>query len=161
SDELWTTEQFVKLRELFLRYPDRTAAVFYCWYFVGPNLAINRKRRYAEIEWRRAWRFRPGMRWAAHEPPVLAAPVPGSNQFVDVARQRPFLPTELEQLGLVFQHFAYVIEPQLAFKEKYYGYKGITQQWKALQAHEDFPVALKTYMNWPWVDKGALVDPLE
>ncbi len=164
SDELWTTEQFARLRELFLRYPDRTAAVFYCWYFVGPDLAINRKRRYPEIEWRRAWRFRPGMKWAAHEPPVLAAPVQaagGAVQYVDVMRQRPFTPAEMEQLGLVFQHFAYVVEPQLTFKEKYYGYSGITGQWNRLQEHQDFPVPLKTYFNWPWVDKGALVDRLD
>jgi hypothetical protein len=159
SDELWTTEQFAKLRELFLQNPDRTAAVFYCHFFVGPNLAINRSRRCPEIEWRRAWRFRPGMRWAAHEPPVLAAPI-ATGQWVDVAMQQPFSPAEMEQHGLVYQHFAYVTPEQLAFKEKYYGYKGIEQWWRELQEQTQFPVPLKRFFPWPWVHIQAQVDPL-
>ena len=66
---------------------------------------------------------------------------------------------ETESNGLVFQHFAYVVEPQLAFKEKYYGYKGITAEWKRLAGQKDFPVRLKDYFNWPWVDAGAMVEP--
>lgn len=159
SDELWTADQFRKMRDLFLQFPNRTAAVFYCWYFVGPGLLINRARRYREIEWRRAWRYRRGMQWVAHEPPVLATPVAGSAKRLDVAAVNPFLPTETESHGLVFQHFAYVVEPQLAFKEKYYGYKGITDQWKRLAGENNFPVRLKDYFNWPWVDAGAMVEP--
>ena len=161
SDELWTTQQLTLLRELFLRNPDRTAAVFYCWYFVAPDLAINRRRRYPEIEWRRAWRYRKGMHWLAHEPPVLAQSVPGTDKYVDVTMQRPFAPAEMEQAGLVFQHFAYVIEPQLRFKETYYGYKGITEQWRRLRANRDFPVPLKRFFDWPWVHPGAMVEPAE
>ncbi len=57
SDELWTTEQFELLRHLFLETPERTAAVFFCWYFVAPTLVINRKRRYPEIQCCRAGRL--------------------------------------------------------------------------------------------------------
>ncbi len=161
SDELWTTAQITKLRELFIRYPTRTAAVFYCWYFVSPNLAINRKRRYPEIEWRRAWRYQKGMKWLAHEPPVLGSPVAGTKTYADVTTIRPFTPAEMEQADLVFQHFAYVIEPQLTFKEKYYGYKGITEQWRRLLATTNFPVALRQFFDWPWVHPNAQVEPVD
>ena len=161
SDELWTTDQFTRMRELFLEQPQRTAAVFYCWYFVGPNLVINRRRRYDEIEWRRAWRYRKSMRWTAHEPPTLATPAPNApGQWIDVTRLAPFTPIELEREQLVFQHYAYVTEEQLAFKEKYYGYKNIVAQWKALQATTQFPVRLKEFLNWPWVSERALVEPV-
>jgi hypothetical protein len=160
SDELWTTPQLELLRDLFLRHPDRTAAVFFCWYLVAPDLAINRRRRFQELEWRRAWRYRKGMRWLAHEPPKLGQPIPGTNDWADVTLQRPFTPMEMEQAGLVFQHFGYVVEPQLKFKETYYGYKGITAEWRRLRATKDFPVPLKQFFNWPWVDSKAMVDPL-
>ena len=160
SDELWTTGQIERMRKMFLQQPQRTAAVFYCWYFVAPELVINRWRRYQEIEWRRAWRFKKGMRWLAHEPPVLGVAVPGTDKFADVTMQRPFVPAELEQAGLTFQHFAYVVPPQLEFKEKYYGYKGITEQWRQLQAQTRYPVPLKQFFNWPWVHPGAMVEPV-
>ncbi len=159
SDELWTTAQIERMRALFLKYPQQTAAVFYCWYFVAPDLVINRRRRFQELEWRRAWRFRKGMKWIAHEPPILGVPMPGTDKFADVTLQKPFLPTEMEQAGLVFQHFAYCTEPHLAFKEKYYGYKGITAEWKRLQAQSQYPVPLKQFFNWPWVNPGAQVEP--
>ena len=160
SDELWVDGQFALMRELFQKNRTRTAAVFYCWYFVGPNLAINRRRQYPEIEWRRAWRYQPGMKWIAHEPPILGAPIPGTNQFQDVAARHPFTPKEMEAQKLVFHHFAYVTEAQLQFKEKYYGYRDITAQWKRLQ-EANFPVRLKDYFNWPWVHEKAIVDPVE
>ena len=159
SDELWTTAQFTRLRELFLADPERNAAVFYCHFFVGPNLAINRHRRYAEIEWRRAWRYRPGMKWLAHAPPVLAMPIPNSDKFADVATMKPFWPAELEAHGLVFQHFAYATEAELTFKEKAYGYKGITAQWHRLNQEKTFPVRLRPYFDWPWVHPEAQVEP--
>jgi hypothetical protein len=160
SDELWTTEQFTRLRDLFLQNPQRTSAVFFCDFFVGPNLAINRRRPYPQIEWRRAWRYQAGMKWFAHEPPILAAPA-ANGRWIDLATQNPFTPQELEADNLVFQHFAYVTAEQLAFKESAYGYKGITNQWRRLQQYSDFPVPLKQFFNWPWVNPNALVDPLD
>jgi hypothetical protein len=160
SDELWTTEQFTTLRDLFVQNPHRNAAIFYCDFLVGPDLAINRKRKYPELEWRRAWRYRPGMKWFAHEPPILATKM-ADNQWVDVTAQSPFTPRETEAQHLVFQHFAYVMPEQLAFKETYYGYKGITSSWRELQAYADFPVPLKRFFDWPWVNPAAMVDPLD
>jgi hypothetical protein len=158
ADELWTTGQLVRGRELFLDTPERNAAIFYCWYFVGPQLVIDRRRKYSEIQWRRVWRFRPGMRWFAHEPPMLGTPTDDPRKWIDVATQNPFGPAETEQHGLVFQHFAYATETQLRFKERYYGYKGITEQWRSLQDTSAYPVRLKDYFNWPWVSPDAMVE---
>ena len=71
-------------------------------------------------EWLRTWRFRPGMGWAAHEPPLLAQQEP-HGQWRDVASINPFTKEETEAAGLVFQHFAYATLPQVRFKESYYG----------------------------------------
>jgi Methyltransferase domain len=161
SDELWTSEQITLMRELFLQNPDRNAAILRCWYFVGPNLLINRKRPYPELPWRRVWRFKPGMRWAAHEPPILTELVSGSDQWADVTQVNPITPEELEPYKLVFQHFAYVTEEQLRFKETYYGYKGITENWKKLQNYNDFPAPLRHFFDWPWVHPHAMVDTVQ
>lgn len=63
ADELWAADKIVGVRQLFLDHPLRTAAIFHCWYFVGPELVIDRRRKCSEIEWRRVWRYRPDMRW--------------------------------------------------------------------------------------------------
>ncbi len=160
SDELWTPAQLVKMRNMFLEDPARTAAIFPCWYFVGPNLAINRGRFAPEISWTRAWRYRPGMKWQKHEPPVILAPHPSTGEMVDAAKIQPFNFAETHQAGLAFQHYAYVTEAQLEFKEKYYGYKGISAQWKRMNEAREFPLRLKDYFNWPWVNAKSMVDPL-
>ena len=161
SDELWTTDQFTRMGELFLEQPQRTAAVFYCWYFVGPNLVINRRRRYDEIEWRCAWRYRKSMRWTAHEPPTLATPAPNApGQWIDVTRLAPFTPIELEREQLVFQHYAYVTEEQLAFKEKYYGYKNIVAQWKSAPGDHAVPGTPEGVPQLAMVSERALVEPV-
>jgi hypothetical protein len=162
ADELWTTAQFERMRELFLQNPERHSAAFYCWFFVGPTdggLVINRHRRYPEFEWRRVWRFHPGMCWLAHEPPILALHTWKPGELVDIARLNRFDPAEMEAEGLVFQHFAYVLETQLAFKESYYGYRGIAEQWRRLQVEPEFPVPLKRFFDWPWVNPAAWVEP--
>jgi hypothetical protein len=157
ADELWTTAQFQQLHQLFTEQPERNAAIFYCHYFVGPDLVIDRSRQCPEIEWRRAWRYKPGMRWLAHEPPVLAASH-GDNRWYDISTHKPFWPCELESYGLVFQHFAYATQAQLEFKEKYYGYKNIFREWQRLQAHAKLPVRLREFFDWPWVHPDAFVE---
>lgn len=74
-DELWTVEQIIQAQRLFNEYPDKTAAYFWCWYFVEENLVISSRHCYTQNpnqEWLRIWRFQPGDIWQAHEPPRLA-----------------------------------------------------------------------------------------
>ncbi|MBV6625405.1 MAG: FkbM family methyltransferase [Rivularia sp. (in: Bacteria)] len=157
-DELWTFEQLSTARELFIKNPEKTAAFYWCWYFVGDNLLISTRNCYAQNpqqEWLRTWKFKPGYVWAAHEPPVLVEKLP-DGKLKNVAAVNPFKHEETESHNLVFQHFAYATQEQLKFKEEYYGYKGAISQWTALQQQTKFPVLLRDY--FAWVGDDTLID---
>ena len=149
-DELWTFEQLSTARELFIKNPDKTAAFYWCWYFVGENLLISTRNCYAQNpqqEWLRTWKFKPGYAWAAHEPPVLVEKL-ADGQLKNVAAVNPFKHEDTEKQGLIFQHFAYTTEEQIKFKEEYYGYRGAVSQWSNLQQETKFPVLLRDYFAW-------------
>jgi glycosyltransferase involved in cell wall biosynthesis len=156
-DELWTIEQLIAARDLFLQHPHKTAAYYWCWYFVGEALMINSRNCYAENpaqEWLRTWRYEPGDRWAAHEPPRLVR-----SNGEDVAAIDPLGHDETEAAQLVFQHFAYVTPDQLRFKQEYYGYTDALACWAALQQQTRFPLRLRQY--FPWVRDFTTVDRAE
>jgi GT2 family glycosyltransferase/ADP-heptose:LPS heptosyltransferase/lipoprotein NlpI len=150
ADEVWTTDQISRARALFLGDSVKTAAFYTCKFFVGPDLVITSRNTYGnhrDYEWLRTWRFRPGDRWMAHEPPQLCRWENG-GQWVDLAKKHSFRHEETESAGLIFNHYAYVTEQQLRFKEVYYGYTGAVQSWKTLQAETRFPALLKNYFSW-------------
>jgi glycosyltransferase involved in cell wall biosynthesis len=160
-DELWTVEQICTARQMFINNPEKTAALYWCWYFLGENLIVSTRNCYSQNprqEWLRTWRYKPGVVWVAHEPPTLEEPLP-NGQWRNVAAINPFLHHETEKHGLVFQHFAYVTQKQLEFKEQYYGYKNAVFQWKALQEQTKFPVLLRHYFSW--VQDDTMVDTAE
>jgi ADP-heptose:LPS heptosyltransferase len=153
ADELWTAAQMIRTRALFLVNPDKTAALFYCHYFVGPELVITSRDTYgnnSSYEWLRVWRYRPGDRWAAHEPPRL------QRGDKNVGAINPFRHAETEAMGLVFQHFGYAVEAQVRFKESYYGYAGAVEQWRRLQETKNFPQRLSNH--FAWVTDAAMVN---
>jgi ADP-heptose:LPS heptosyltransferase len=156
ADELWTVDQICVAHDLFLENPSKTSAFYYCHYFVGNELVTTSRNTYGNQsgEWLRTWRFRPGYRWNSHEPPQLCAPV-SNEKWIDVGRSQPLTREETEAKGLVFQHFAYVTEEQLRFKEVYYGYRDALKQWNRLQSCNQFPVLLKNY--FPWVQDETQV----
>lgn len=163
SDELWTSEQIIKMRELFINNPEKTAAYFYCHYFVGEKLVITTRNTYGNnisYEWLRVWRFKPNDKWLSHEPPVLSRLDEVYSQrngyLKNVATINPFIHYQTEINGLIFQHYAYVTDEQLLFKEIYYGYKNALNQWKLLQNNFKFPVLLKDYFSW--VNDNSLVN---
>ncbi|MEH2106292.1 FkbM family methyltransferase [Nostoc sp.] len=149
-DELWTLEQICTTREMFISNPEKTAAFYWCWCFVGEKLIISTRNCYTQnpqLEWLRTWRFKPGAFWAAHEPPVLVE-TSLDGEYQNVAVINPFLHQETEKIGLVFQHFAYVTAKQLQFKEQYYGYSNAAYEWQTLQETTKFPVLLREYLSW-------------
>ena len=149
-DELWTSEQIEVVRHAFADEPDRTAAYYWCNFFVGPSRIISTRHNYAQNpkqEWLRTWRFKPGMRWASHSPPVLVMKKEDGTE-VDVAKIHAFNQDEMEARGAVFDHCAYVLESQVAFKEIYYGYKGAIKEWQALQADTDLPGFVADHFSW-------------
>jgi len=149
ADELWTIDQIKKVREMFAAEPDRTAAYYLDYFFVGENLVTTTLDTYGNhtnYEWLRTWRFKPGFRWTAHEPPRLCMPAGG--KWLDIASINPFKHPQTIEKGLIFQHYAYATEKQLAFKEIYYGYSKAIAQWQRLQQQKDFPVLLRDYFGW-------------
>jgi glycosyltransferase involved in cell wall biosynthesis/Flp pilus assembly protein TadD/GT2 family glycosyltransferase len=149
-DELWTFDQICTARQMFMDNPDKTAAWYWCWYFVGEDLVISTRHCYTQNphqEWLRTWRFKPGMEWKTHEPPGLFEPLP-NGKWRDVGAVNPFKHGETEKHGLIFQHFAYVSVDQLRFKEIYYGYKNAVSQWQKLQSQKQFPLLLREYLSW-------------
>jgi hypothetical protein len=158
-DELWTVEQICTARQMFIDNPDRTAAFYWCWYFVGENLVITTRNCYAQNprqDWLRTWRYKPGCVWESHSPPRLVEPLP-NGQSINLEEVAPFVHEETEKLGLIFQHFAYVTPEQLHFKEHYYGYTTALAKWRELQAQTKFPVLLRLY--FPWVKDTTQVEP--
>ncbi len=179
ADELWTSEQISAVHREFVKDPSRTAALFWCDYFVGPEKIISTRYNYAQNpaqEWRRTWRLKPGDRWTAHEPPTLSRrnnwlsrqwrKLVARNPFrrrkaraytkwFDIAARNAFRHDETEAMGAVFQHFAYATEAQVNFKESYYGYAGALEKWRALQSHRGSGF-LRDY--FPWVTDECMFD---
>lgn len=153
ADECWTHAQLCDGWRMFQQQQDRTAAYYWCHFFVGPHLVVSSRNCYSQVggkEWLRTWRYTLDCTWAAHEPPRL---VRGSGQPVEV---RPFSNDETEARGLVFQHFAYACAEQVRFKEKYYGYHQATFHWLQLQKERSLPQRLGDYL--PWVKDETTVD---
>jgi len=161
SDELWTFEQILNVRNMFLDNPSKTAAFFWCHFYVGESLVTTEKNQYSKTpayEWIRAWRYKPGYRWMSHEPPALCMKN-DHGEWVDLTKVNPFRHDETEKRGLVFHHYAYVLEKQLEFKEVYYGYRNALADWRRLQDAEQFPVLLREY--FAWVNDSQRVNTVE
>jgi glycosyltransferase involved in cell wall biosynthesis len=160
SDELWTFEQIITLRKLFIENPTKTAAYFWCHFYVGETIITTLKNNYSKspsYEWIRAWNYRPGDQWLTHEPPALCRKFENNN-WNDLAKVNPFYHNETESHGLIFHHYAYVLEEQLKFKEIYYGYKNALSYWQNLNSQKKYPVKLRKF--FPWVSDNQEVDEI-
>ena len=139
-DEFWLPDQIETIVNLLATNQDRSHAMFWCRYFFGPaNVQLDRNcyANNPNQEWRRAWNWNPGQLFATHEPPVMSG---DQSKF--------FSHEETEQLGLVFDHYGYVLQRQAAFKQLYYGYHDAPQQWRRLQVRKQNPVKLSDYLTW-------------
>lgn len=149
-DEIWTREQIVAVDRIFTRNPDRNCARFWCRYFVGPDLVVMRPDSWSNnptYEWKRVWRFEPGIKFYRHEPPVL-------HGFTE----KPFSQDEMEAIGAVFDHFGYATLDQVQFKASYYAgdrnphapeYRNCVEGWKRLQAYQGpWPTHLKQFLGF-------------
>jgi hypothetical protein len=162
ADELWRPEDITRMRDAFAAQPHRTAAYFWCDYFVAPDAVISTRNSYGmnpKVEWLRVWRYRRGDRWLKHEPPMLMRRNGLLRRRVNVAKIAPFRHADTEAMGIKFEHMAYVTDAQLAFKETYYGYAGATDAWRRLRAAvQGGPVLLRHYFGW--VHDNACADSI-
>jgi len=144
SDECWTADQLKQIMLAFRQRQQVRGMQFKCRYFVGPDVIAQGEDCYGlnAGEWLRAWRYFRGATFSTHEPPVF-----GGNRSAILDRNWT------ERMGLVFDHFAYATEAQVAYKERVYKYKGAVEAWKKLQANETWPCKLGEFL--PWVDARA------
>jgi len=155
ADELWTTEQLVKIYQMFKHSPRFQWAEFYCRYLLGANVEAITPGCYGNNpgEWKRVWRWREGQMFDRHEPPIL--------EDINYQTMPGFDRDCTKQFGLVFWHPAYALEKTLAFKGAYYGYTDALAQWKRLQKDAadpavKFPRPVSEYLKW--VTDGAMCD---
>jgi len=146
-DEYWTAEQVETMARMFDQFPDKTAAWFFCRFFVGPKLMLRDCTRDGGAhEWRRAWRHDPTMSYTTHDAPIVM-----DRQGRSVFHLNPFKQNETVAAGLVFDHYAYVTEKQVLFKEQRYGYGNAVRDWRRLQDYcGPFPVPLTNFFGWLW-----------
>lgn len=146
-DEFWSEQQLQDIEQTFKRLKYLGQMNFFCRYFVGPDLVVTNQGGDSfgnrSGEWCRAWRFYPGMRAITHEPPRM------THKGITMSRELT------ADRGLVFDHLSYTTEGQLRLKEALYGYDGALDGWRRLQAHQDFPTALKPFL--PWSDPATMV----
>ena len=121
-DEFWTSEQIERIYDLL---KDRTAGVtaqFHCNYYIGKKVVVSRSGLGSyPYEWYRAWKWGEKIHFTSHEPPLL------NHQPARIPRGFT------EELGLVFEHYAYSLPKQVEFKEQFYGYTGLLKSWDDLQ----------------------------
>jgi hypothetical protein len=143
-DEIWNPDILKDVLD-YAEKSDAHGMVFKCNYYVGNDLILEGENCYGNNpgEWMRLWKIGHPTQFISHEPPRVR----GLTSFLD----RSFT----SQRGWIFDHYAYVNENQLKFKEDYYGYKGAVNNWKMLQQVNDFPVNLKDY--FPWVNDYSKV----
>lgn len=109
-----------------------------CRYYVGANLILRGEDCYGNNpgEWLRVWRFSPGDKFNAHEPPQLRQAMPGRIMERSETKQ------------WIFDHYSYHLEEPTRRKMLYYGYTGGLESWRALQSHKDFPCKLNQFFYW-------------
>jgi len=153
SDEVWTGKTIMRVAEIFAAGGNGpfNCADFICRYFVGPGIITTTLDAYGNnrsYEWRRVWRWKPGMRFATHEPPRFEGHEPNPITHADTMRR-----------NLSFDHFSWVTEEQVRFKCRYYNsprnpkghlYADGVAGWRRLQANQQWPAKLQQFL--PWVD---------
>lgn len=146
SDEIWSAVQLRNIVRLFEINKKATHAFFKCNFWVGPDIRIIPATD-PQNRWLRAWRFKPGMKWQSHEPPVLEW-----NSGAGVSEH------DTERLGLVFDHFSLVTEAQISYKVQFYGrgYERGVEGWRKLQSNQKWPAKLKSY--FPWMSEQVMAE---
>lgn len=149
SDEFHSANQMEGIVKMFQDRPKSMRAFFWCRYFLGQNIIATNSDGYSNRavgEWLRAFRYQPGMMFQRHEAPIL-----DGNRGLAITRD------ETKALGLVFNHFAWSLEKQVASKARLYPYPDSLGHWKRLQENKIWPIQnLKDFL--PWVGDGATAD---
>lgn len=135
ADEFWTPEQMTAVYDLLKDRTPGTTAQFHCNYYIGKKVVVSRRGLGSyPYEWFRAWKWGEGIEFTSHEPPLL------NHQPIRIPRG------VTEEMGLVFDHFAYCTKENVTFKQDFYGYAGLLESWEELQKTHG-PVRLNRFFN--------------
>jgi len=152
ADEFYAAEQLEKIVAIY-EAGQYDQMRFFCRYFVGKNIICTNTTGWSnrgEVEWARSWYFKPGMMQKSHEPPILGG---CGNRIMTREQTR--------KMGLVFDHFSWVLESNVLAKLRYYKYgEQHLNGWRRLQANTQWPISdLKAFL--PWVGNGVTADLFE
>ena len=128
-DEQWSAEQLKQAESELIEHKGKTGC-FLCNYFVGPGLvAVGKWGEGRSGPYRRLWHWK-GELFKTHEPPVLE----GKNGPGLLLKPK-------------FNHYAYFFEKDVIFKEKFYGYVNLVNNWKRLQTIEDKKIHISSLLD--------------
>ena len=68
---------------------------------------------------------------------------------------------ETHKMGLVFDHFSYVTESQVAFKQKFYGYDNAVTHWRRLQVNTQWPVQKVVEIPFRGAGKNSIAERIK
>lgn len=117
-DELWTSNQLIKISTIFENKKSKRCMYFYCHYFVTKKyvtITPNKPSHMNRYEWIRAWKYDHGDKFISHGPPIL------KHNNIELFGNECHLHMYTEEMGLVFTHYAYTEESIVKFKENFYG----------------------------------------
>lgn len=144
-DEIWDKNVLIDVLDYSEKNDHFQGMMFKCNYFVGPNLLLKGENCYGDMpyEWCRLWKIKNKTHWLSHEPPRLY----GINNFLskDFTKSKEW----------IFNHYAYMFQSQVEFKENFYGYNNAVSAWKKLQQIKNEEVFLKDFL--PWVVDNTIV----
>ena len=148
-DEIWTPNVLDSVLNFAEHNDGFDVMMFKCNYYVGPDLIIVNENCYGNPSdhWPRLWKIHNNTSWISHEPPRIH----GLNRYLS----REFTKDQ----GWIFNHYSYVNESQVAFKQNFYGYTDAVSQWKTLQHNDIYPCLLRKYLYW--VKDDAIVDKIK
>jgi hypothetical protein len=139
-DEIWDKNILLEILKISEKNFNRFDSMkFKCNYFVGDDILLQSNEGYGDrpSEWIRLWTVQNCTQFNSHEPPVLNKK---QNRIIEKK--------ETSNRNWIFDHYAYTTEPQVSFKEDYYGYKNALAQWKDLQSTTNFPIEVNKFLPW-------------
>jgi hypothetical protein len=123
-DEFWDKDTVLDVSK-FLEKSSVNTLKFMCYYFVGKDRYVFEQNKFGNnwFEWMRAWRIDQKMNFKTLQPPELY----NNNDIKFLEKNETFA------RGWAFTHYAYALEEQIIFKEKFHNHANLLNNWKNLQ----------------------------
>lgn len=136
-DEFWNQNILDEIFE-YSENNDFTSMSFKCNFYIHSKYITTSENAYGDMwwDWKRLWKITDRTQWISHEPPTID----GDNINID----KKF--TSRKQW--IFDHYAYIFEQQVQFKEDFYGYENAVKQWNSLNTCNSDNILIDDYLGW-------------